>query len=216
MFENMEFDTCYHEHLSFFNTSSIRFLAKKNNLKFYESFLVKIHGDSPIFILGHPDHPPPIDEIKKNFSVGKFAINEDHANYEKNIGLFTWETYKKFNDSATNVLLQLRKVIGTYSDQGYCIAFVGAAAKAMTVIHAAGVKPDFFFDESFLKIGKYPSGMDIKISPLEMCADLNKKTLFILTAWNFKDELIKKISAFSPPHGSKFYTYFPNEEFQDI
>jgi hypothetical protein len=105
-------------------------------------------------------------------------------------------------------------VVAIYRKQGYLIAFVGAAAKAMTVINAAQVTPDYFYDEAELKISRYPPGLQVAIKPLTDCARLQSKTLFVITAWNFKDELMKKIRTIGVPENSLFYFYFPKPEFE--
>ncbi len=214
MFGNMEFDTCYHEHLSFFNTRSMQALVARCGLMLVGSFLVKIHGDSPVYILGRLESPPDANRIKKAFSIGEFAINEDLSAYELSIQLYDIATYHRFRANAESVIEDLRKVVAIYRKQGYLIAFVGAAAKAMTVINAAQVTPDYFYDEAELKISRYPPGLQVAIKPLTDCARLQSKTLFVITAWNFKDELMKKIRTIGVPENSLFYFYFPKPEFE--
>lgn len=216
MFGNMEFDTCYHEHLSFFNTASMRALAAKCGLELFGAFLVKIHGDSPVYVLGLPDAPPEVDRVSRCFSTGEFSIAENLESYEDSIKLYCWDTYRKFEATAKHTIDTLNGVVAEHRSDGFCIAFVGAAAKAMTVINAAQVQPDYFFDEAVLKIGMYPPGMKVKVSPLSECGKLKQKTLFVLTAWNFKDELVSKIQQIGIPEGSKFYVYFPTPGFLKI
>lgn len=212
MFENIEFDTCYHEHLSFFNTSSISTLAEKQGLKLFGAFLVKIHGDSPVYVLGSPEFPPDIEQISRSFSTGAFAIGESLPEYERSIGLYEPITYERFGKTSRDILQSVTSVIELHREAGYQIAFVGAAAKAMTVIHAAGVRPDVVLDESPLKIGKFPPGINVRVTPLADLTRMNKRTLFVLTAWNFKEELIRKIRALGVPTDSRFYVYFPRAE----
>ena len=50
---------------------------------------------------------------------------------------------------------------------------MGAAAKAMTVINAAAIQPDYFFDEAELKVGKFPPGMNVKYTRLLMIYTIN-------------------------------------------
>ena len=49
MFERGQFDTIYHEHYSFFSTSSFRKLIERCGLVLNEVFISDIHGDSYIF-----------------------------------------------------------------------------------------------------------------------------------------------------------------------
>ena len=136
-----------------------------------------------------------------------------YQEYEEKIELYRNETYSDFERKSLQVIQSLRDVVSMHRVQGDEIAFVGAAAKAMTIINAAGVKPDHFFDEATLKIGAYPPGMNVKISSLSSCAKLKNSTLFVITAWNFKEELLKKIQHYGVPAGSKFYVYFPKQEY---
>ena len=216
MFQNMEFDTCYHEHLSFFNTSSIRALAENSGLKLLGSFITKIHGDSPVYILGLTKSEAQITLLKSNFGVGEFAITEDLEEYENSIKLFNLETYQNFSSSASQTLNKLSEIINMHKNEGFDIAFVGAAAKALTVINAIKIEPNYFFDEALLKIGKYPPGMQLKITDLQSAKYLSKKTLFIITAWNFKNELIEKLASNGVPKGSKLFVYFPKPLLTDI
>ncbi len=82
----------------------------------------------------------------------------------------------------------------------------------MTVINACGIRPDRFLDESSLKIGSYPPGIDVKIESLNVCGELTQPTFFIITAWNFKAEIIAKLNHIGVPQGSIFYSYFPKME----
>lgn len=213
MFGNGEFDTCYHEHISFFNTSSMRVMARSVGLELFGTALVKVHGDSPVFILGLPDAPPPVDAIRKALSQGEFGIAESLEEYERQIALYDWQTYEKFSQRAATVISDFTRVVNEHRAKGYEIVFVGAAAKAMTVINASQVKPDRFLDEAPLKIGKFAPGTGVKVEALETCATLDKPALFVITAWNFRNELAGKLRRLGIPEGSRFYTYFPQSEF---
>lgn len=215
MFDNMEFDTCYHEHISFFNSNSIEHLSRRVGLRLVDQILVKIHGDSPIYILANEDGIPNkklIDSLKG----GDFYINEDLKSYEVLTKLYSLETYEKFSNRAFELINRLRNVVETYRNDGFSIVFVGAAAKAMTVINGAGVVPDYFLDESTSKIGLYPPGLNVKVEPLTQCKTINNKSLFVITAWNFKEELANKLIMYGIPSGSVFYTYFPIECFEQL
>ncbi len=212
MFGNYEFDTCYHEHLSFYNSRSMSALAEAAGLKLFAAPLAKIHGDSQIFILGHADTPPSA-QLLHAFDTGDFAIADDLFTYEAQIRLFDWETYEKFRDYSKTVVSTLQKVIDDHRQKGFKVVFVGAAAKSMTVINAGKIRPDHFLDEAPLKIGLYAPGAGTLIDGLGVCKDMTEPTLFVLSAWNFRNELMSKIKAIGVPAGSVFYTYFPFPEF---
>lgn len=210
MFGNHEFDTCYHEHVSFFNSSSMRVLAESAGLKLVDAALVMIHGDSAIYELRRDDAASAADEPTLGaFREGEFAIAEDLFAYEHHAKLFEWATYDAFRDHATEVVCMVRDEVAKRRNQGFEIVFVGAAAKSMTLLNAGGIKPDRLLDESPLKIGLHAPGVGTRIDPLTACKQLESPGFFVIAAWNFRDELIRKLRAIGTPSGSVFFSYFP-------
>lgn len=212
MFDHGEFDTVYHEHLSFFNTQSMTRLAQRAGLKLAESFLVAIHGDSPVYVLMRADAPP-IAPITPAFSNGEFAIAETLENYESRVALYEPGIYARFSQTARQTVESLKAIVSLHRQNGFAIVFVGAAAKAMTVLNAAQVQPDLLLDESPLKIGLLAPGCGIRIDPLSSVEQLTQPALFIISAWNFRHELTMKLKAMRIPAESKFYAYFPKNHF---
>lgn len=212
MFEHSEFDTIYHEHISFFNTRSMMQLAARAGLKLVDSFLVKIHGDSPVYLLQHSDAPA-LTGFRDAFMKGKFAIIEDLSAYEERINLFATKTYEQFGQTAHKVMQRVASIVEEQRAAGKEIVFVGAAAKAMTLVNACSLKPDLFIDENPLKIGLFAPGSGTPIKALEACTRLRKPTFFVFSAWNFRYELAAKLRAIGVPEGSIFYSYFPEAEF---
>lgn len=211
MFENGEFDTIYHEHLSFFNTRSIGELARRAGLRLVDAFLVGVHGDSPVYVLQHAEEPEP-RLVRDAFAEGEFAIAEALTELERRTRLFEWTTYERFRDRAHAVIEHVVATVRRHQAEGFGIVFVGAAAKAMTLINAAALKPAYFFDENPMKIGLHAPGCGTRIDPLEAAAMLETPALFVLSAWNFRDELAAKLKAIGVPAGSRFYSYFPTPE----
>jgi SAM-dependent methyltransferase len=207
MLGNHEFDTCYHEHVSFFNSNSMRVLAESAGLKLVDAALVRIHGDSAIYELRRDDAE---DQATLDaFREGEFAIADDLFAYEHHAGLFEWATYDAFRDRATEVVCMVRDEVARRRDQGFEIVFVGAAAKSMTLLNAGGIKPDRLLDESPLKIGLHAPGVGTRIDALTSCKQLQSPGFFVIAAWNFRDELIRKLRTIGPPSGSVFFSYFP-------
>jgi len=212
MFENGEFDTIYHEHISFFNMRSMARLAERAGLKLYGAALVAVHGDSPVYFLGLPNSPPPVAGLIAAFGTGEFGIPENLPEYEEKIGLYQPQTYERFERKAKEVLHELVQTVADFRARGHRIAFVGAAAKAFTVINACGARPDHLLDEAPMKIGKYAPGIGTLIEPLDTARSFTEPTLFVITAWNFRKELKAKLLASGVPAGSAFYAYFPTAE----
>jgi SAM-dependent methyltransferase len=215
MFGNNEFDTCYHEHISFFNTNSIRVLAASVGLRLISAFFTKIHGDSCVYVLAQEGARVSKD-IKNYFSNGEFSIIEDVFEYEDSIGLYEKQTYLEFARQSRNLLELLTKRVLEHKSNGYQIVFLGAAAKAMTVINAAGIEPDLFLDEAPLKIGRKVPGSRLLVQNLQALHHVMGPIFIVITAWNFKRELLGKIWELGLPKDTIYYCYFPAEEIGTI
>ena len=211
MFENGEFDSVYHEHISFFNSRSIAKLATRAGLRLVDTALVKIHGDSPVYFLQHIENSDAAPTFSA-FRTGDFAINENLIEYEQRVRLFDERTYQKFAEVAYEVIDNLKEVVTEHKAMGFKIAFVGAAAKAITLLNASEIQPDHLLDEAPLKVGMYAPGCNIIVEPLTAVTKWTKPTLFILSAWNFRIELSEKLVMLGVPPGSKFYSYFPHPQ----
>jgi len=86
---------------------------------------------------------------------------------------------------------------------------VGAAAKAITVLQASGIKIDHVLDEAPLKIGKYVPGTDLRVEALADVGEISDRAVFLIGAWNFRPELERKLRS-RRTGGDLTATYFPN------
>lgn len=209
MFSRGEFDTCYHEHFSFFNTRSMQRLAARAGLAVQRSMLVGIHGDSALWFLGRSEQHA--RDLASAFTEGEFYLPEDLQDFEASCGIFEESTYHRFAERTQTLLAKLRMVVQEHRSRGYLVVFVGAAAKAITVLHASGIVPDRFLDEAPLKIGAFVPGLDLRVEALEVLRSLHRPALLVITAWNFRAELVDKIRRIGIASASVFYTYFPEE-----
>jgi 2-polyprenyl-3-methyl-5-hydroxy-6-metoxy-1,4-benzoquinol methylase len=181
MILNNEFDTIYHEHISFFNTKSMDILTKRNGLILNKVFENPIHGTSYIF------------EIKlykddKIYNVDEYLHNENIN------GLYDLNTYDIYKNKVLLSVINLKKKINEYKQNKYkCIGF-GASAKSQTVLCYGDIKLDYIIDENPLKINLFSPKLNIPIVDLDFFIKDNEQNyLIILTAWNFSEEIINKI-----------------------
>uniref|UniRef100_A0A6C0KU67 C-methyltransferase domain-containing protein n=1 Tax=viral metagenome TaxID=1070528 RepID=A0A6C0KU67_9ZZZZ len=180
MILNNEFDTIYHEHISFFNSKSMNELVNRNGLKLNNVFENDIHGTSYIFEI----------KLDKNNSSNIDKIFEDECVK----GLYNIKTYLDFSSNAKNCLKNLINKIDEYRNKNYkCIGF-GASAKGQTVICYGDIILDYIIDENPLKIGLYSPKLNIPVVSVEhFNNDKFEKFLIIILAWNFSKEIIDKI-----------------------
>ena len=196
MVKNNEFDTIYHEHLSFFCANSMNELARRAGLNLIDITKTPIHGNSYVFVFSK--HPA---------TDGKVAavLAEERA-----AGLQDPQTYVEYAQRAQQVVKDLKDTIVAYRAEGFVIAGYGAAAKGMTLLNFGNITLDFIIDDNPMKQGLFSPGMHIPVVSLDMldeCQDLN--VAFIPLAWNFFDEIKRNIKTKRDNPEDVFVRYFP-------
>lgn len=206
---NGEFDTIYHEHCSFFCESSMSALAKRSGLKLIYTRYVNMHGVSSLYIMCHKDYDVDISGLK--YLADKAGLSSmDAVDYTQSQRYFRSEkNWKDFSEEAHDRIKSVKKYVEEYTQSGYNIVAVGAAAKAITFLRAAGIKPSVFLDESKLKLHKYIAGLDVQVSDFSNISD---NDFYIITAWNFAPEIARKLIAAGASGESNCLVYFPNIE----
>jgi 2-polyprenyl-3-methyl-5-hydroxy-6-metoxy-1,4-benzoquinol methylase len=209
MIANNEFDTIYHEHLSFFNLSSMIYFLSKTNFYLFDIKIVNVHGNSYLF------H---IKKQNENNNIVTFNENiKKRLEYENNIGLFNINSYIIYRNNieqwVDNLIISLKKY------NTLKIIGVGASAKGITILNYINTKLinnniiiDCIIDENKLKIDKCIDFINLKINSFDYINKINKNIVFILFAWNFKYELISKIKKNRPKSKDIFINLFPLEE----
>jgi len=194
MFFNGEFDTIYHEHISFFNVKSMKALLKRAGLYLKNVTIVPIHGNSYLWEISKT----PLNNV----------IYEREA-YEHELGLYGTELYLKFVQTVNQKVFEVQKIIQEYKDQNYKIILYGAAAKGNTFCNFAGIRFDYIFDDTPQKIGQYSPVGNCKVSHPDLLKQIAGQALFIITAWNFRDEIIAKIKKHRENFEDWHLVYFP-------
>jgi SAM-dependent methyltransferase len=201
MVPNSEFDTIYHEHISFFNVKSMSALAERAGLFLVDAIKTPIHGTSYVFILSRK----PQRERVKNIVAMEDAI-----------GLYNDDTYAAWAANTLRLVDELKTFVELYKRKGFVLGGYGAAAKGNTLLNFSKIKLDFIIDDNELKQGTYSPGMSIPVVPI---SHLDKygpddKVLFIPLAWNYFDDIKKKIIDRRHNTNDKFLKYFPKVDIQ--
>jgi len=197
MFEDGEFDTVYHEHISFFCVRSMRALLKRAGLSLIDVEIVPVHGTSYLWKIGYS-------------SRGSNSIVREQN--EENMGLYQPEIYEEFRKLAEIRTKEVKTIINEYRNNDYIVASYGAAAKGNTFINYAGIHLDYIFDDTPLKIGNLsPAGGCIVSNP-KIMSDLKGPLLIVIPAWNFKKEIIEKIKQLRNNNEDSYLVYYPSLE----
>jgi len=187
MIVNNEFDTTYHEHISFYNTKSMKTLVERNGLFLNRVLEAEIHGHSYIFEISK------VPILQSNSNVDKYLKEEGTK------GIYNEKTYHEFNEKTQVIVTNLKQEIADFKANSYkCIGF-GAAAKGQTVLCYGEIGLDYIIDENPLKIGLLSPKMDIPIVSIDHFIndftenDKENKYVILILAWNFATEIKEKI-----------------------
>lgn len=199
MIERGEFDTVYHEHLSFFTARSLDALIARCGLTLLGIDHVPIHGTSYLasMMAGSPSN-----------------LSRDIAITERAAGYYDLALYDGFQARAVDRAVTARTAIDEYRARGYRVIGYGAAAKAITFLNFAGIELDAIVDENPMKIGRFLPLQDTQIVPLDSIIG-DGPILWVIGAWNFKDEIMGKIHDWRPGNRDAFMTWFPEVSIED-
>jgi SAM-dependent methyltransferase len=200
MIANGEFDTVYHEHVSFFTARSLRRVGEAAGLTLARLTQVPVHGTSYL----------------AEFTVGgEPDMALEKAEHEA--GYYDRAVYDGFGQAAHDRTRTFIAAIRSHVDKKFRVVGYGAAAKAMTLLNYAAAidgQPlpiQYIVDENPLKQGRYTPGTLIPIErPVRLTSE-HEKLLVIVFAWNFRAEIVKKVKALRPPtaRDTVFLSAFP-------
>lgn len=199
MILNGEFDTIYHEHLSFYNTMSAKAICERAGLHLIDVWKSPIHGTSYIFV---------ISKTSKNDK--DLARVESMIKSERVAGLYSPETYEIYSERCYKTAYLFAEIIRKYRKAGIRVVGYGAAAKGNTLMNFANECPDIIIDDNPLKQFHFTPGMNTIILPSAVLQEYEEDRIcFIPMAWNFYDEIVNKIKELRPNRKDIFIRYFP-------
>jgi 2-polyprenyl-3-methyl-5-hydroxy-6-metoxy-1,4-benzoquinol methylase len=197
MFVRNEFDTIYHEHLSFFNTLAMYNAASRAGMVLENVFKTSIHGSSYIFCLS------------LNGGVHPSSNTEGVLEFERATGLYLIDTYYDFAKRAKKVTTDLAQFVEMVRASGKKVIGFGAAAKGMTVLNYGKITLDYIVDENPLKQNLFASAQRIPVYAPEVLYNEPTEVVIVPLAWNFYDEIIDKVSI-NRNFSDSFISYFPH------
>lgn len=192
-----EFDTLYHEHVSYFSVHSMQALVARAGLQLINVYETPVHGTSYVFEIAL--QPQPESNV------------QDHLIREHVLGLTDPRTYNVWQQQAHKLLTELAQRCDIYTKAGYQVWGLGAAAKGITVLQAAQLNLQGVFDENPLKCHKWIPGVNCLVVPFTQIASLNPQTpcVFVCMAWNYLTELTHKVRELRQNGQDIMLTYFP-------
>jgi SAM-dependent methyltransferase len=187
MIEGTEFDTIYHEHLSYFSLLAARDVLERRGLRIFDVEELPTHGGSLRIWATRPSAAeawPPAPAIEQVLEAERAA------------GLDAVEGYEAFAPRVESLLVELRSFLRNAQAKGEGVAAYGAAAKGNTLLNAASVTIDevgYVVDRNPHKQGRFLPGSHLPIlEPDHVRRD--KPDYLLLLPWNLRDEITAQMA----------------------
>jgi len=193
MFENLTYDTIYHEHLSYLAVRPLKTLFEKFGLEIFDVKLFPVQGQSlRVFV------------CKK----GEYEINESVEKYvklEESWGLNKIDSYFDLAKRIEESKIKLNSLLEDLKKKGKRISAYGAPAKGNTLLNYCGIGSDlieYALDDLPSKQGLFTPGTHIPAVTKEY-SQKNIPDYFLLLAWNYA-KLIQEREQDFTNRGGKF------------
>lgn len=193
-----EFDTTYHEHLSYFLLTPLKLAVENAGLHLFDAQEFTIHGGSIRVHVTADSSRPPTARVAELLRI------------ERDFGFLSPELYHRFGDHVQAVREELSLFLEALHSRNRKIAAYGASAKGNVLLNFCeldGNVVDFIVDDTPAKQGKFSPGNGI---PIVSRAHLqaNPPDYLLLLAWNFSEELMGNLPDFKL-NGGRFVVPIP-------
>lgn len=193
---NGEIGQIYHEHMYYYTAWAVQKLFAVNGLELVDLMPADIHGGSMVFFGALPGTRPVRSIVGATIAREKAILNDALLDLLPTT-LTRWRE-------------ETRALLDRFRESGRSIWMYGGSAKAATFVNAVGITADdiaFCADSTPEKLGRFLPGTGIRIRS-ESDAIAARPDYYLITAWNYRNELIAKVRAGGNLH-SGFAVPFP-------
>jgi len=199
LMQKNEFDTIYHEHLSYFSINPLLILFKMHKLRLIDVKRDSIHGGSLRLHIARKS-----SSYKEHKRVKELILQE------KLKKLNSLDTYDEFARRVRTIKRDLVNYLKRLRGAGKRIVGYGASAKGNVLMNYCRIDNsllDYVVDSIPFKQGKYTPGTHLSIYPeKKLLKDMPDYAL--LMSWNFADEILKKNQTYRE-RGGQFIITIP-------
>lgn len=200
LIDKLEFDTMYHEHLSYFSLRPWKYLVEKCGFEICDLRRLQVHGGS--IRLTHRRKSLHRNPAKKTV--------EYFLNIEEQRRLNDKKTYDLFSQKVNNLKKELTELIDSLITEGNQIVGYGAAAKGNVLTNFFNIGKDklnYIVDSTPYKQGLFTPGKNIPVyAENRLLKDMPDYALIL--AWNFANEIIEKQESYRA-RGGRFIIPLP-------
>jgi SAM-dependent methyltransferase len=196
--KNLEYDTIYHEHLSYLAVKPLKKFFEKFGMSLFDVKRFDIHGGSLRYFVGRKGAYPISPRVNKFIKL------------EEGERIFSLGRLRRFAKGVETHRKKLLKLLERLKKNGNRIAGISAPAKGNTLLNYCGIDNkilDYITEKSKIKIGLYTPGTHIAISPDSQLLR-QKPDYGLILAWNFAEEIMANNDEFKK-QGGKFIVPIP-------
>lgn len=198
--EEVQFDTIYHEHFSYFSFLTVEKVFAAHGLTLFDVEELSTHGGSlRIYVKHKEDKTKPVTEKTHYLRNREIKAGFTDINY-----------YLAFSEKVKAVKREVLKFFIRAKEENKTIVGYGAPAKGNTFLNYCGIRTDFLgytVDRSPHKQGHYLPGSRIPIVAPDKIRETKPDYVFILP-WNIKEEIMEQMN-FIREWGGKFVVPIP-------
>lgn len=197
MIEKGQYDTAYHEHLSFFTVRSMDIAGKMAGLCLDGVEKTPVHGSSYIFRF----------KLQSTTDITQNPIYK----YEKEIGLYDDLLYYVYVEKVNELSHWLNRWQQKMLKRGAKLVGYGAAAKGMTVLNSLkwNMSLNYIADDSPIKQGYYATNNKYRIVAPNKLAESSDLLAIYVLAWNFIDEIKERVNRIRNGAPTYFIVTYP-------
>ena len=182
LIEEVQFDTIYHEHFSYFSFLAVERVFARHGLEVFDVERLSTHGGSlRVFARRSDGVPRPTTSAVDSLRADERAARLDRL-----------EGYAGFAERVEAVKTGLLGFLKTAKSEGRAVVAYGAAAKGNTLLNTCAVDAGliaYVVDRSPHKQGRYLPGSHLPIHPPERIFETRPASVRILP-WNLRDEIV--------------------------
>lgn len=182
LIDHVEYDTIYHEHLSYFALHPLIELVRSCDLELFDVVRLPIHGGSIRIFVGRRG--------KRPLTATLIELLES----ERTSGLLGPAASERFASRVVASREALREMLRRLRGDGKSIAAIGATAKGNTLLNYCGIGTEtiaFVADTTPFKQGLLTPGMHIPVRPERAIID-DRPDFTVMLAWNYADAIVRK------------------------
>jgi SAM-dependent methyltransferase len=186
LIEELQFDTIYHEHYSYFSLATLDRLFSRNGLELFDVEELPSHGGSLRAYAKRQDDDahtvePTVAELLERERRGGYSDPSGYASFAGSVAETRWELLE--------LLIELRR-------KGKQVVGYGAPGKGNTLLNYCGIRTDlidYTVDRNPHKQGKYLPGTHIPIYAPERISE-TRPDFILLLPWNLQKELTAQLA----------------------